>query len=141
MIVPSGILSSKSGYLISLKIYKLPFKKMIEEMSSILWGLSLAANIILMLIGLPLCLLICCCCRKHQDAFEKDIRMLAKNHNILQGEEPEVRKSLPPPQRKRIRVVKTNPVKVQSEPSITELEDEQDDIQQLDDSNYQMEDE
>ena len=110
-------------------------------MSSILWGLSLAANIILMLIGLPLCLLICCCCRKHQDAFEKDIRMLARNHNILQSEEPEVRKSLPPPQRKRIKVVQPNPVKVQQEPSITEIEEEQDDIQQLDDSNYQMEDE
>lgn len=64
--------------------------------------------------------------------------MLARNHNILQNEEPEVRKSLPPPQRKRIKVVKPNPVQ---EPSITEIEEEQDDIQQLDDSNYQMEDE
>ena len=75
---------------------------MIEEMSSIFWGLSLAFNIILLIIGLPLCLLICCCCRKHHGAFEKDIKMIAKNHNILQsdddGEEiqtPQTRKRRP----------------------------------------------
>lgn len=66
-----------------------------EEISSILWGLSLAFNIILLLIGLPLCLLICCCCRKHQDVLEQDLRMLAKNHNILQENQ---NRPLPPPQ-------------------------------------------
>ena len=59
---------------------------MIEEVSSILWGLSIAVNIILILVGLPLCLLICCCCRKHHDTLEKDIRMIARNHNILQDQ-------------------------------------------------------
>lgn len=68
---------------------------MMEEISSILWGLSLAFNIILLLIGLPLCLLICCCCRKHQDVLEQDLRMLAKNHNILQENQ---NLPLPPPQ-------------------------------------------
>ena len=64
----------------------MPFNRMIEEVSSILWGLSIAVNIILILVGLPLCLLICCCCRKHHDTFEKDIRMIARNHNILQDQ-------------------------------------------------------
>lgn len=60
-------------------------------MSSIFWGLSIAVNIILVLIGLPLCLLICCCCRKHKESIEKDIKDIARNHNILQqGEEEEV---------------------------------------------------
>lgn len=64
---------------------------MMEEMSSIFWGLSIAVNIILVLIGLPLCLLICCCCRKHKESIEKDIKDIARNHNILQqGEEEEV---------------------------------------------------
>ena len=116
---------------------------MIEEMSSILWGLSLAFNIILMLVGLPLCLLICCCCRKHQDAFEKDIRMLAKNHNILQNEYVEEQKSLPPSQRKKVKMIQSKPVMVQNRSQqnddIPDILD--DDIQQIDDSNYQMEDE
>lgn len=64
----------------------MPFNRMIEEVSSILWGLSIAVNIILILVGLPLCLLICCCCRKHHDTLEKDIRMIARNHNILQDQ-------------------------------------------------------
>ena len=53
-------------------------------MSNILWGLSLAFNIILLLVGLPLCLLICCCCKKHQNVIEKDLKSLARNHNIFQ---------------------------------------------------------
>ena len=57
---------------------------MIDEVSSIFWGLSLAVNIILLLVGLPLCLLICCCCKKHQGAIERDIKDIARNHNILQ---------------------------------------------------------
>lgn len=67
------------------------FKKMLEEMSSILWGLSLVFNIILLLIGLPLCLLICCCCKKHRDVLEQDVQAIAKNHNIklLKGSEPQ----------------------------------------------------
>ena len=64
---------------------------MLEEMSSILWGLSLVFNIILLLIGLPLCLLICCCCKKHRDVLEQDVQAIAKNHNIklLKGSEPQ----------------------------------------------------
>lgn len=64
---------------------------MLEEMSSILWGLSLVFNIILLLIGLPLCLLICCCCKKHRDVLEQDVQAIAKNHNIklLRGAEPQ----------------------------------------------------
>lgn len=65
----------------------MPFNKMIEEVSSILWGLSIAVNIILLLIGLPLCLLICCCCRKHQSSIEKDIQSIVANHNLL-GSQP-----------------------------------------------------
>ena len=67
------------------------FRKMLEEMSSILWGLSLVFNIILLLIGLPLCLLICCCCKKHRDVLEQDVQAIAKNHNIklLKGSEPQ----------------------------------------------------
>ena len=67
------------------------FRKMLEEMSSILWGLSLVFNIILLLIGLPLCLLICCCCKKHRDVLEQDVQAIAKNHNIklLRGAEPQ----------------------------------------------------
>lgn len=63
------------------------FNRMIEEVSSILWGLSIAVNIILLLIGLPLCLLICCCCRKHQTSIEKDIQSIVANHNLL-GNQP-----------------------------------------------------
>ena len=65
----------------------MPFNRMIEEVSSILWGLSIAVNIILLLIGLPLCLLICCCCRKHQSSIEKDIQSIVANHNLL-GNQP-----------------------------------------------------
>ena len=63
------------------------FNRMITEVSSILWGLSIAVNIILLLIGLPLCLLICCCCRKHQSSIEKDIQSIVANHNLL-GNQP-----------------------------------------------------
>ena len=56
---------------------------MIEEVSSIFWGLSVALNIILVLVGLPLCLLICCCCRKHQSTIEKDLKSLAVNHKLI----------------------------------------------------------
>ena len=117
-------------------------KKMMEEMSSILWGLSLAVNIILLLVGLPLCLLICCCCRKHQGAIEKDIKMIARNHNILQNEEIEdVPKALPAPQKRRVKLVQNKQVKVQKEPLLQNVDDDQEEIQQIDDSNYQMEDE
>lgn len=103
---------------------------MIEEMSSILWGLSLAFNIILILLGLPLCLLICCCCRKHQDALEKDLRMLARNHNILQeeGNEP-----AHPPQKKRVKMLQGKPTQVQPDLTVQELSDPVE--------NFQMEDE
>lgn len=112
---------------------------MIEEMSSIFWGLSLAFNIILLLFGLPLCLLICCCCKKHHGALEKDLRMLAKNHNILQNEEldEEPQKQLAPPQKRRIKMVQNKPVTVQEIPPVDGL----DEVQQLDDTTYQMEDE
>lgn len=59
---------------------------MIEEVSSIFWGLSLAINIILLLVGLPLCLLICCCCRKHQGALERDVASFIQNHNLGGGQ-------------------------------------------------------
>lgn len=78
---------------------------MIDEISSIFWGLSLAFNIILVLVGLPLCLLICCCCRKHQGAIEKDLKTLARNHNLLQNaqEEEEVEEQ-PVPKRRKVTV-------------------------------------
>ena len=56
---------------------------MIENLSSILWGLSVVFNIILLLIGLPLCLLICCCCKKHRAALEQDVQMVAQNHGLI----------------------------------------------------------
>lgn len=58
---------------------------MINEVSSIFWGLSLAVNIILLLIGIPLCLLMCCCCKKHRAVIEKDIKDIAQNHRLLKG--------------------------------------------------------
>lgn len=76
---------------------------MMEEMSSIFWGLSLAVNIILVLIGLPLCLLICCCCRKHQGTIEKDLKDIARNHNLLQnGETEQIQYQQQPMQQKRL---------------------------------------
>ena len=132
MIAPYGILSSRNAYLTSHLIWKTPFKQMIEEMSSILWGLSLAFNIILILLGLPLCLLICCCCRKHQDALEKDLRMLARNHNILQEGGNTVEPALP--QKKRVKMLQGKPaVPVQPDLTVQELEDP---VEQ-----FQMEDE
>ena len=90
----------------------MPFNKMIEEVSSILWGLSIAVNIILILVGLPLCLLICCCCRKHQDTLEKDIRMIARNHNILQdGREEDV------PYQKQYQQIQSQPVELVQQPT------------------------
>lgn len=64
---------------------------MINEVSSIFWGLSLAVNIILLLVGIPLCLLICCCCRKHRDVIEKDIKDIAQNHRLLKGNQKLIR--------------------------------------------------
>lgn len=58
---------------------------MINEVSTIFWGFSLAVNIILLLIGIPLCLLMCCCCKKHRAAIEKDIKDIAQNHKLLKG--------------------------------------------------------
>ena len=60
----------------------MPFSTMIEDVSSILWGLSLVLNIIIFLLGLPLCLLICCCCRK-SGTIQKDLTTLAKNHGVI----------------------------------------------------------
>lgn len=60
----------------------MPFLTMIEDASSILWGLSLVLNIIIFLLGLPLCLLICCCCRK-SGTIQKDLTTLAKNHGVI----------------------------------------------------------
>lgn len=89
---------------------------MMEEMSTIFWGLSIAVNIILLLIGLPLCLLICCCCRKHKASIEKDIKDIARNHNILQqGEEVEVYQK---PGQKRLQYRQQNTIQSeQHEPS------------------------
>lgn len=113
---------------------------MIEEMSSILWGLSLAFNIILLLLGLPLCLLICCCCRKHQDALEKDLRMLARNHNILQeGENTVEATPQTQPQKKRVKMIQSKPqqtTQFQPNISVEELVDNEPDMDQ-----FQMEDE
>ena len=118
------------------------FKKMIEEMSSILWGLSLAFNIILILVGLPLCLLICCCCRKHQGAFEKDLRIIARNHNIL-GEEhvSEVQEQplIQAPQKRRVKLVQNKPVQ-QPQQQSTPLQ-EPDLTESYQPSMYEMEDE
>ena len=121
-----------------MQIYKLPFRKMIEEMSSILWGLSLAFNIILLLLGLPLCLLICCCCRKHQDALEKDLRMLARNHNILQEGGNTVEPPQTLPQKKRVKMIQSKPQPQQFQPnvSVEELVDNEPSMDQ-----FQMEDE
>lgn len=83
------------------------FKRMIEEMSSILWGLSLAFNIILLLVGLPMCLLICCCCRKHQGVLEKDLRTIVRNHNLLREDVEEQDVDQIPEQPQQRRKVKT----------------------------------
>ena len=112
---------------------------MIEEMSSILWGLSLAFNIILILLGLPLCLLICCCCRKHQDALEKDLRMLARNHNILQegGNTVEVAPPQIQNQKKRVKMIQSKPQQPQQfQPNLTVEELAEPELTQ-----FQMEDE
>ena len=94
---------------------------MIDELSSIFWGLSLAFNIILLIIGLPLFLLICCCCRKHQSAIEKDIKMIAKNHNILQDDDDI--EEVPTPQvKKRRQAIKLKPQHTK-EPEISEIPD------------------
>lgn len=53
-----------------------------EEVSTFIWGLSIALNILIVLIGLPLCLLICCCCRK-SSAIKKDVASIMANHNLL----------------------------------------------------------
>lgn len=79
----------KFVYLTSSRNSIMPFKTMIEEVSSIFWAFSLVINIIILLIGLPLCLLICCCCRKHPDALGKDIRTIAKNHKLLKLKDSE----------------------------------------------------
>lgn len=69
---------------------------MIEEVSSIFWGLSLAINIILLLVGLPLCLLICCCCRKHQSALERDVASFIHNHNLAGQAQPQITYQMQP---------------------------------------------
>lgn len=60
---------------------------MIEEVSSVLWGVLAVFGIILILIVVPLFLLICCCCRRHQEALKKDFNSIARNHDLI---EPEV---------------------------------------------------
>lgn len=99
------------------------FKKMIEEMSSIFWGLSLAFNIILLIIGLPLCLLICCCCRKHQGAIERDIKTIARNHNLLQvAPVDDDIEEVPTPQvKKRRQAIKAKPQPVAQQQTDTGL--------------------
>ena len=84
---------------------------MIEEASSIFWGLSVAFNIILLLIGLPLCLLICCCCRKHQGTLEKDLKSLAVNHKLIKekdSSEEEEEEEKPKKKKKRVKEQKVN---------------------------------
>ena len=94
---------------------------MIDEVSSIFWGLSLAFNIILLIVGLPLCLLICCCCRKHQGAIEKDLKTLARNHNLLQSVPEEQQEEYPQPVIKKRKVtVKSLPDKPQ-QPQVQQI--------------------
>ena len=109
---------------------------MIDEVSSIFWGLSLAFNIILLSVGLPLCLLICCCCRKHQGAIEKDLKTLARNHNLLQGapeESQEETYQQPMPKRRKV-TVKSLPDKPQQRVEVTEPDLTVPDLQ-----NYELE--
>lgn len=99
---------------------------MIDEISSIFWGLSLAFNIILLIIGLPLCLLICCCCRKHQGAIEKDIKMIAKNHNILQSNDDDIEEIPTPQVKKRRQAIKAKPqpeIQHQADTGLPEIPD------------------
>lgn len=109
---------------------------MIDEVSSIFWGLSLAFNIILVLIGLPLCLLICCCCRKHQGAIEKDLKTLARNHNLLQSapEESQEETCQQPIAKRRKVVIKSLPDKPQQRVEVTEPDLSVPDLQ-----NYELE--
>ena len=83
-----------------------------EEVWSILQILSVVLSIIVLLIMVPSCLLICCCCRKHQGTLEKDLKDIARNHNILQNEDTDQNqyKQLPSPKQKRIQNVQRRPV-------------------------------
>lgn len=85
---------------------------MMEEVWSILQILSAALSIIVLLIMVPSCLLICCCCRKHQGTLEKDLKDIARNHNILQNGDADQSqyKQLPSPKQKRIQNVQRRPV-------------------------------
>ena len=103
---------------------------MIEEVSSIFWAFSLVINIILLLIGIPLCLLICCCCKKHPDVLGKDIKTIAKNHKLLKlkdseeeedEDEEEVEEK---PKKKKKRVQKQLPKNQIEEPLQLEDNDE-----------------
>lgn len=99
----------------------MPFTVMIDEVSSIFWGLSLALNIILVIVGLPLCLLICCCCRKHQSAIEKDLKTIARNHNLLQNtpaNEDDIEEVPTPQVKKRRQAIKAKSQPVQ-EPEVS----------------------
>ena len=110
---------------------------MIDEVSSIFWGLSLAFNIILVLIGLPLCLLICCCCRKHQGAIEKDLKTLARNHNLLQSGNEEIQEEPIQQQqlaKRRKVILKSLPEKSQQPIQVTEPDLSVPDLQ-----NYELE--
>ena len=100
---------------------------MIEEVSSIFWAFSLVINIILLLIGIPFCLLICCCCKKHHGALEKDIKTIAKNHNLLKlkdSEEEDEDEEEEKPKKKKKRVQKQLPKNQIEEPLQLEDNDE-----------------
>lgn len=101
---------------------------MIEEVSSIFWAFSLVINIILLLIGIPLCLLICCCCKKHPDVLGKDIKTIAKNHKLLKlkdsEEEEDEDEEEEKPKKKKKRVQKQSQKNQIEEPLQLEDNDE-----------------
>ena len=57
-----------------------------DEISTFIWGLSIAINIIIILVALPMLILICCCCRK-SSTIKKDVASIMANHNILQDQQ------------------------------------------------------
>ena len=62
---------------------------MISDVSSIMWGFSIALNIIVVLIALPLTLLICCCCKRNGTLIQKDIKSIARNHKLAADSDSE----------------------------------------------------
>lgn len=76
------------------------------EISGLVWGVSIAFNIILLLTILPLCILMVCCCRRPQK-FKKDINTLARNHNFFEeSEEDEQEDYVRMPRQRKIKAVR-----------------------------------